>query len=277
MAKQEQRLLDFPVFIVGSPRSGTSILAKALLSAGYSGSHEGNLLSLLHTIERNIDNHFRIFGTEDPAVLTAHMTAPLIKAGLFGILRELVDAHYAGQAWFDKTGNPEMIEAIPILLSLWPNARFVFAKRRAIENIVSRLRKFPSLNFEYHCADWARNMSTWRRITQNNPKIKYIEIDQHDLGQVPEGAAAALATFLELPISIQMKMEAMFRRDRPQETEHGTATRILTFESAGWSAEQQQIFRRHCDEQMAAYGYLGDQKYREHSTHAMKLFGLVSK
>ncbi len=261
MIEWERRLLDFPIFIVGSPRSGTSVLAKALVAATYKGSYEGNLLSLLHTLDRQIDNHFRIFGSKDPAVLTSHLTAQHIKTGLYGKLRDLVDSHHGGLAWFDKTGNPEMIEAIPILLCLWPGARFIFAKRRAIENIVSRLRKFPSLNFEYHCADWARNMSTWRRIKEKIPGIKCIEIDQHDIGQVPEGAASALAAFLELPMPLQVKIADVFFRDRPQQTEHGTATRILTLDGTGWSTEQKQIFHKHCDEPMAAYGYTEDQQY----------------
>ena len=57
-------MLNYPIFIVGSPRSGTSILVQALLGAGYTGHHEGNLLSLLQGLERSIDQHFRIFGSE---------------------------------------------------------------------------------------------------------------------------------------------------------------------------------------------------------------------
>ncbi len=106
MIEWERRLLDFPIFIVGSPRSGTSVLAKALVAATYKGSYEGNLLSLLHTLDRQIDNHFRIFGSKDPAVLTSHLTAQHIKTGLYGKLRDLVDSHHGGLAWFDKTGNP---------------------------------------------------------------------------------------------------------------------------------------------------------------------------
>ena len=38
----------FPVFVVGSPRSGTSILVDALFSAGYKGFREGSFLLADH-------------------------------------------------------------------------------------------------------------------------------------------------------------------------------------------------------------------------------------
>jgi hypothetical protein len=37
------------VFIVGSPRSGTSILTRAMQGLGYQGFHEGNFLTLTTT------------------------------------------------------------------------------------------------------------------------------------------------------------------------------------------------------------------------------------
>ncbi len=38
-----------PLFIVGSPRSGTSVLVDAAFAAGFKGFREGNLLGLLQT------------------------------------------------------------------------------------------------------------------------------------------------------------------------------------------------------------------------------------
>jgi hypothetical protein len=265
-------LLNYPIFIVGSPRSGTSILVQALLGAGYTGHHEGNLLSIIQGLGRNIDQHFRIFGSENPLVLTSHIKAPMLKDALFLRLRDMIDAHHTGQTWFDKTGNPEMIEAIPILRMMWPDCRFIFAKRRGIENVTSRLTKFPGLSFEYHCADWARNMMSWRRVVSEMPDLPHIEIDQHDIAQAPEGAAAALAAFLAVPLSVQTSIMEIFERDRPQETEPGSAARTLTLASTGWSAQERQFFHKHCDAPMAAYGYTGDESYQTTAAGGMGLY-----
>lgn len=251
-----------PLFVVGSPRSGTSILVRALQRAGYAGFAEGNFLSLIHPLMRDIERHFATYGTTNPQVLTSR-----IDAGALGdaVARQVVNAalaQYESPVWLDKTGNPEMIEIIPVLLRLLPTSRFVFARRRAIENIVSRLIKFPRHTFEYHCADWARNMAAWRKLRAAHPNVPAIEIDQHDISEQPGATAAALAHFLELAEDARATLERTFRSERPQQSEPGSAQRVLSLQSTGWSAEQIRLFEQHCGEQMRAFGYSTDANYR---------------
>ncbi len=256
----------FPVFIVGSPRSGTSILAHALLSAGYAGYNEGNFLSLLHRLDADVDTHFEIFGSENTEVLTAHIDRQALKADLFAVLRAHVEAHITGEPWLDKTGNPEMITAIPTLLQLWPDSVFIFAKRRAIENIASRLRKFPNHDFRYHCADWARNMARWREIRAAQPDLRFLEVDQQDIAAAPAAVARAIAGLLRLPPARERMIADIFARDRPEETRAGTAARVLSLEATGWGEDMQAVFRQHCGPEMAAYGYTEDESYRHTGT-----------
>jgi hypothetical protein len=263
---EEELPLAFPVFIVGSPRSGTSILAHALLSAGYAGYNEGNFLSLLHRLDADVDTHFKVFGSGNTEVLTAHINQQALKADLFAVLRAHVEVHIAGEPWLDKTGNPEMIAAIPILRQLWPESVFIFAKRRAIENIASRLRKFPNHDFRYHCADWARNMASWREIRAAQPGLRFLEVDQQDIAAAPAAVARAIAGLLRLPPARERMIADIFARDRPQETEAGTAARVLSLEATGWGEDMQAVFRQHCGPEMAAYGYTEDESYRHTGT-----------
>src|SRR5262249_16478982 len=113
-------MAEYPVFIVGSARSGTSILVTALHGAGYSGYNEGNFLSLLRIIERSIDRHFAVFGSNHPRELTSHVDVKRLKADLFGVLAKVVSDQFDGRPWFDKTGHVEMIEAIPVLAKYGP-------------------------------------------------------------------------------------------------------------------------------------------------------------
>jgi len=258
----------YPVFVVGSPRCGTSILTRALQAAGYAGYAEGNFLSLIQAFEFKIDGHFKDFGSTDPDVLTAHLDPTALKLGTAGVLRDVVEKLYRGKPWLDKTGNPEMIEAIPILRAMWPDSVFIFAKRRAIENIVSRLLKFPANSFEYHCADWTRNMSTWRRIRTSQPGLKYLEIDQRDIAEQPDETAALLAEFLNMPGELADFMTGIFTRERPQETAEGTALRTLSLAQTGWSPDQKDMFRRRCGVEMHEYGYTEDASYRSQAALA---------
>src|ERR1700691_4163884 len=89
-----------------------------------------------------------------------------------------------------------MIYAAPVFTQMWPSAVFVFAKRRAIENILSRTRKFPSVPFKDHCASWSEAMSAWRSVRDGG--VQAIEVDQFDLAHHPAREAERLGAFLDL-------------------------------------------------------------------------------
>jgi antitoxin component HigA of HigAB toxin-antitoxin module len=251
----------FPLFIVGSPRSGTSILVDALRSAGYYGFNEGNYLSCLHTIDQLIDRHFGIFDVGSPKVLVSQISKSALKAALYKAVCQAAELQYGNRPWVDKTGNPEMIAAIPILLEVWPTSHFIFAKRRAIENVISRLRKFPNHTFDYHCADWARNMAAWRLLRAGALNIHAIEVDQFEISQMPDEVATRIAQFLDLGHTARAQIAGLFASERPQQTEVGSAQRILTLERTGWIEQQLRTFHTRCDEEMCAYGYTTDETY----------------
>ena len=251
-----------PVFIVGSPRSGTSILTAALLRACYDGCYEGNFLSLIRTIELQVERHFRSFYSPNPKVLTARIDQAALKARLARVVVDTVAGLHTQGAWLDKTGGPEMIESIPVLRACFPTSRFILAKRRAIENLVSRLIKFPQFDFEYHCKDWVRTMQAWRALQATAPGTDTIEIDQRDISTQPHAVAERLGQFLDLAPGAVTLAERAFTSQRPQETKPGTADRILSLETTGWSPETMQIFHRICGPQMAQEGYTLDGTYR---------------
>jgi hypothetical protein len=251
----------YPLFIVGSPRSGTSILIDALRGAGYHGFSEGNFLTLLQPIQRLIDRHFEIFDASSPNVLVSQIDKSVLTAELHRVVCQAAEAQYGNRPWVDKTGNPEMIAAIPIMLHAWPTSHFIFAKRRAIENVYSRLRKFPKLNFDYHCADWARNMAAWRQIKAEIPDLRAIEIDQREISAGPAEAAGRLAAFLALGDDAARRMTVIFETNRPQQTQSGSAERLLRLETTGWTDEQVRVFHKYCDIEMEAFGYSLDESY----------------
>ena len=250
-----------PVFIVGSPRSGTTILVRALAAVGYHGYNEGNFLPLMNIIDRVVDNHFGIYAKPNPNVLAAQVDPKVLKRRIENIFKELTDALNKGPLWFDKSGNAEMIQAIPVLRRLWPGSVYIFAKRRAIENVVSRVKKFPAHDFEHHCADWAKNMAAWRQVREELPAGVYLEVDQQDLIRNTEATAANISNFLELGEERLETLINIFQSRRPQETAQGSALRTYSLESLGWSEAEVAIFKKHCDPEMKAYGYGSGSEY----------------
>jgi Sulfotransferase family len=250
-----------PVFIVGSPRSGTSVLVDALISVGYLGFREGNLLGLMQVIDNIIDHHFKGTGVQNPKVMASQVNPKILKSRIEDIFREITNELNTGPLWFDKTGSAAMIQAIPTLRRFWPECVFIFAKRRAIENLVSRQKKFPARTFEDHCSDWAKTMSSWRAARQQLPRGDHIEVDQQVLLQNTSAISEQIADFLKLEKGQTENLIQTFRTTRPQETAVGSATGILSLDSLSWSESQREAFKKYCAPEMEAYGYSTDEKY----------------
>jgi hypothetical protein len=81
-----------------------------------------------------------------------------------------------------------MVHASVLMKELWPNARFIFIKRRVIENVLSRQRKFPEDTTERHYSDWTAVMTAWLAV-HGMLAAAALEIEHRQL--VPEPDAAA--------------------------------------------------------------------------------------
>jgi hypothetical protein len=253
--------MQSPVFIVGSPRSGTSALVDVLRGIGYYGFHEGNFLTLLHHLNAVVDRHYVWFATDDKRVMVANVDKNDLKRRLSDTIRMIVNQLNPQEPWFDKTGNPEMILAIPTLLELWPSAVFVKAKRRGIENVISRMKKFPAHPFEYHCSNWAKNMAAWRTSREQLSPGCFIEVEQRDMIQQPEQTAQKLCAFLHVEGTKVATAVKIMNTNRPQESTKGSASRTSSLAESGWTTEQVEMFLKHCETEMTAFGYTLDEQY----------------
>jgi Sulfotransferase family len=247
-------MMKYPLFIVGSPRSGTSALVGGVLAAGYNGFFEGNFLPLMIPLQRAIDRHFEAFGHNGPKVLASVVDRQAFSREIAHLFRDIVERRNPVPPWFDKSGNAEMILAIPTLRELWPSSVFIFAKRRGLENVVSRLRKWPRSDLKAHCQYWAGVMKAWRAARSLLPDELYLEIDQQDMIRDPEDVAQRMAGLLDLSEPQAAAATDFFRKRRPQETEPGTAQRVLSLQDL-WDEAGRQTFETICGPEMKAFGY----------------------
>jgi hypothetical protein len=247
-----------PVFIVGSPRSGTSALAGVMGGMGYHGFLEGNFLSLLHDTDAIVNQYYVRFPHTDERVMVANIDKSDLKRRLFEVFRTMVNDLNPNEPWFDKTVDSGMIEAIPIVRELWPSAVFVFAKRRGIENVISRVKKFPGQSFESHCLGWAGSMGTWRRIRQQLPPECFIEVEQRDMIQQSRRTAETLSAFLQVDESAARHAYNVMKSTRPQERAEGSASQTFSLAETGWTVEQTETFLKHCETEMKEFGYTMD-------------------
>ena len=246
-----------PVFILGAARSGTSAMAQGLLKCGiYGGFEEGHFLWMIRRFLLTIHAFYEDNGEDAlPGRFTLLSRVPAqhmvdaVRAAFVSSMGQL----FPDGKWLDKTPRPEMIEAAPVMQELWPNARFIFMRRRGLENVYSRLTKFPTISFKEHCQDWARNMEVWLRVRDLLGGAP-MEIEQLAVALEPERTAQEVAAFLGLDQVASRHLAKAFASDRPEvTTKHfGTAMQI---DRLGWTDQQIYTFRKECGPMMAAYGY----------------------
>jgi len=245
------------VFIVGSPRSGTSILCEALRNGGgYRGFNEGQVLDLMGGLLRMVNDHYtKLAGVlENPAHMISVVPRERIESALIPPFRAIVRDHFGPDAWVDKTPGDPMIRAVPYLLKLWPNARVVYARRRAIENIQSRIRKFPRVPFENHCRMWATCMSAWDGVREG-ASASVVEIDQYEIERNPAAVTKALGDTLRLPPPRRQAIERIFIERHPEQTGKSEPAARIALADTGWNAQQIEQFRTICGPMMQRFGY----------------------
>ncbi len=252
-----------PIFILGSARSGTTITTQALQAgAGVNGYQEGHFLSLLHALHETVDDHFSIkepLRNNDRHAI-AHLERSEVWERIVDATCSSFNALVSEPVWLDKTPDAPMILAVPHLLSYWPRARFVFVTRRGIENISSRLRKFPHVGFEHHCVIWAHTMASWLNIRGDLGDC-FIEVEQRDIALHPEPTALKLAKFLGMSEVQSTGMCQIFKSRRPQKTTETSENEVRGIQQFGWSDEQIGTFRRVCGDINRLMGYTEDNLY----------------
>ena len=245
-----------PVFVLGAARSGTSAVTHALLAGTrYEGNEEGHLLDVLAPLIVTL-TQFYAGKTDERSPGRNTTVARVPKAFFEDAFNEMVitatRSLFPQGLWLDKTPSANMIHLAPRFLRIWPNARFIFMKRRAIENIASRLRKFD-YDFAHNCREWAQVMEAWLSVREQLDGVA-MELDQLDVAREPARAAAAITSLLGLSPVEQRRVAQMLASERPQQT-GDTFGEVTSLEKIGWRPDWVRTFREMCGPMMAAFDY----------------------
>lgn len=246
------------VYVLGSTRSGTSALRNAIVTTRFKGYGEGHMEPMLSAITREVRAHK---ARHTPGRGNAH--SKLEDTALLGYLFRAYEAYLSGQQrsdyLVDKTPSLGAIRAAPMFNRLHTRPKFLFCARRHVDNVQSKLKKFPEQSFERSCATWAACNAAWREVREALDG-NFLEFDFHRLTTDPAGIAAQIAGYLELDAEEEALMGDYLVSERPQAAPGRDLTRFLKLSETGWSADQQARFREICGPMGAAYGY-GEETY----------------
>lgn len=257
---------ESPIFIVGSVRSGTSIVARALMrGAGIPGYTEGCFIDFLgafmNTIEHNYER--RPLQRSNPNVMLGSIPQQNVRADMLTWFKKQYDRYNPFHGtWVDKTADKDAIRAMQHVHALWPNAKVIFMKRRPIETITSRCKKFPNVSFFDHCTLWAEIYTIMQDVLQRMPQASYILLDQYDVSTKPNEVARTLGAFLHLSVQQIEQVERVLREDRPEST-GGDETTVQSLDMQSWTLEEKEYFKNTCGEHVEQMGWsLEDQYYK---------------
>ncbi len=254
-----------PIFIMGSARSGTSILTYSINKAlGLRHYGEGHFLGILPKIIPTIGSYFTAAqSTEMPGTIIHEVDHHVLVAQTQQMIKKQYQDFFGNNCFVDKTPDIPMLTALPYIKQTWPQAKFIFAKRRGIENIVSRLQKFPNLPFEKQCQAWRDSFHYWQQSLKESKlqEKQCIEIDQYDIQTQPTSVAKTLGHFLDLEATQVKSIEQIFKQENPQMTRSNAKEKVKSINEVGWTKEQIKYFKSTCGDVMERFGYSENEQY----------------
>ncbi len=264
-----------PIFVLGSVRSGTSALGMALRDgAGIPGAHEGHVSTLLQMLTQTLDRVIENFPSQSHFLINS-LDGEDLKNHLKQYFLEFFAKNCPAGMWADKSpddfeGAPA-IRSAPALLEMFPQARFIYCKRRGIENVMSRLAKFPQVPFWYHCASWAGTIVAWHEV-RDALGDRWMEVAQEDMALRPADVARELGAFLVLDEAQVMAVEASLSGRRAEQTRPAQELNQLDLSETGWSEDNQHHFIQTCGPAMDLAGYRIAGKGQGDGERSIRLF-----
>jgi len=190
--------MNSPVFVVGSVRSGTTIISKCLSSMEYQGFDEGHLFGLLikplESLDKQIDEYKRRFNFTNWAI--SSFPVHQLKTGMVKFFTDHCE-NRLGYNWYDKTPGPDQIRYLPYLVQLFPAAKVIYCERRGLDVVTSSMRRFGNNenDVEKYCEQWRDVLEAWD-IVSSQMKGNAIVIRHEEILSNPAGVAEKLCRHL---------------------------------------------------------------------------------
>ena len=167
---------------------------------------------------------------------------------------ELARARFPNRHWFDKTPTPTTIRAAPLFKAVWPEARFVFMKRRGIETMLSRLRPLPRRSPSTIIAGVGPTaMASWVAVREALG-ASAVEIEHLDVARQPAAVAKTLGGLLALTAEEETAVRHALTVGRPERSTESFAA-VHDLATLPWTGEQIASFRQICGPAMRWFGY----------------------
>lgn len=262
------RLKEIPFFIVGNPRSGTTLLRFILSShprlyipdetgfipflrldpqAKLSRDQVKRVLTRVGKL--NLNWHGLVDDVEAFYDALAEKTLPHVLDALY---RRRIADHADPDAvrWGDKT--PSYVRYIPLLSQIFPSAQFVHVIRDGRDATLSAQKKWGTqrwyMDNYYLLKNWVRNVEAGRATGRALGSGRYLEIHYEALVQTPRPELKKLCTFLNERFHPAMLDHTRLARERIGPQGHVEVRREISTRSVQrWRREMTAFDRKLAD------------------------------
>jgi len=240
------------VFIVGSPRSGTSVLLRAMQNVvGLRAHGESHVIPAVAQAIFHLRVYYRRFKDNPGDLLIRQLPIDRIEAPLLDSIRAFYYEIYDGQGWADKTPSDEAVHSAHLIRRIFPDARIIVTHRNGIEVVDSYRRKFGG-SFRESCENWKRVMEGVELLRQRCDDI--LEVDQFDFTNAFEEVALRIACYIHREDLAGQLADFLFSNRKDRLSTHDWSRR-LTIHDVSWTDEEKSIFLEVCGDAMVKHGY----------------------
>jgi hypothetical protein len=241
------------VFIVGAPRSGTSIMLRAMKDIiGLPGYGESHAIPAFQRIIQYVRADLSKFQKKDQNLMVKEIPIDDLEQHIGDFIRKFYHDIYPEGRWVDKSARGMAVSGLPLIETLFPDARLLMIRRNGIEVVVSHLKKFPDASFAHACRSWSKAMAGLGRARSNCQNL--LEIDQYDLQNDSDRVSHDIAAHLGTPDRAEA-LAAFFLNQRVQGSSTHDPKKRLRLDDTDWSPEDKEVFRQACGATMEKFGY----------------------
>jgi Sulfotransferase family len=209
-------LPERPIFVVGCPRSGTTLLQLMLhahpriaippetrfLMAAYDArcdfgdlADEANRLALAHWIVDRKKTRFGDLGLDGPQVIEQIVAGPPTLGSALGIVLRAYAARFGKPRWGDK--RPGYFQRVPALMRLFPDAQVVQLVRDGRDCVASLKEMDWYKQDSYHAlSTWVESIELGERAERSLGPDTYHRMYYEKLIENPAAELRALCAFL---------------------------------------------------------------------------------
>src|SRR5262249_27448072 len=153
--------------------------------------------------------------------------------------------------WIDKTPSAEAVFGLPLIETIFPDARLIATKRNGIEVVTSHVKKFNS-SFDEACLSWVNTMKGLLHARQGCRHL--LEVDQYEFLNARKEVSQRIAVHLDSPDRGE-QLAMYFAEHRVEQSSVLDTKSRASLADTNWSDDEKEWFKKQCGEMMKTFGY----------------------